>query len=68
MIKLELTLDEANTLASLINAAVKADGIACAKAALPLFVKLEEAAQAAQSAPVSQAAQSAAPFEAPPVL
>jgi hypothetical protein len=47
MICLYLTPDEANALAKLIDAAVRASGIEAAKVALPLFVKLEEAAQAA---------------------
>ena len=47
MIELSLTPDEANALARLIDAAVKAHGIEAAKAALPLFDKLEAAVKAA---------------------
>ncbi len=45
MIKLEMTLDEANALATLIDMAVKAGGIKVAGAASALMQKLEEAAK-----------------------
>jgi hypothetical protein len=44
IIKLELTPEEANTLASLIDLAVKAGGVRTAAAAMPIFQKLEQAA------------------------
>jgi hypothetical protein len=44
MIQLELTPDEANALASLIDLAVKAGGVRTAAAAMPIFAKLEQAA------------------------
>lgn len=48
MIDLKLTTDEANALAQLLDVAVKAGGIGAAQAALPLFNKLQAAAQAAK--------------------
>lgn len=45
MIKLEMTLDEANALATLIDMAVKAGGIKVAGAAAALMQKLEDAAK-----------------------
>lgn len=53
---IDLTNDEANTLAKLIDAAVRAGGIEAARAAVPLFTKLEEAARAA-SAPAPMATE-----------
>ena len=47
---LELTTEEANALAKLIDAAVRAGGIEVAKAGVHLFAKLEAAAQAAAEA------------------
>jgi hypothetical protein len=43
MITLTLTQDEVNALGALLDAAVKATGIQGAKAAVPLFAKLEAA-------------------------
>ena len=43
MITLTLTQDEVQALGALIDAAVKATGIQGAKAAVPLFAKLEAA-------------------------
>lgn len=43
MINLTLTQDELNTLGALLDTAVKATGLQGAKAALPLFEKLEAA-------------------------
>lgn len=45
MIKLEMTIDEANALAALIDLAVKAGGIKVAGAAAALMQKLEDAAK-----------------------
>lgn len=45
MIKLEMTMEEANALATLIDMAVKAGGIKVAGAAAALMQKLEEAAK-----------------------
>ena len=42
---LELTNDEANALAQLLDLAVKAGGLQAAQAAVPLFQKLQEAAK-----------------------
>ena len=44
---LVLTADEANALSNLLDGAVKAHGIPAAVAAVPLFHKLRQAAQAA---------------------
>lgn len=46
MIKIELTPQEANALANVIDLAVKAGGIRSASAALVIFQKLEAAAKA----------------------
>lgn len=43
--KIELTNDEANALANLLDIAVKAGGIRSASAALVIFQKLETAAK-----------------------
>ena len=51
MITLTLTQDEVQALGALIDAAVKATGIQGAKAAVPLFAKLEAAAVAEFNAP-----------------
>ena len=45
---LELTNEEAQTLVSLLDLAVKAGGLQAATAAVPLFEKLKEAAQPAE--------------------
>lgn len=47
--KIELTPDEANALAGLLDIAVKAGGIRSAAAALAIFQKLEAAAKAENS-------------------
>lgn len=44
--KLDLTLDEAQTLVNLLDLAVKAGGLPTAQVALPLFAKVKEAANA----------------------
>ena len=44
MVKFELTQEEANTLAGLIDLAVKAGGITTAVTAVPIFQKLEQQA------------------------
>ena len=44
--KIELTNEEANALATLLDVAVKAGGIRSASAALVIFQKLEAAAKA----------------------
>jgi hypothetical protein len=46
-IKLELTGEEADQLAKLIDAAIKANGIPAAVEGVPLFQKLKQAADAA---------------------
>ncbi len=43
MIKLELTSEEANALANVIDFAIKAGGVRTAAAAMPIFQKLEQA-------------------------
>ncbi len=43
MINLNLNQDEVQALGALLDAAVKATGIQGAKAALPLYIKLEQA-------------------------
>jgi hypothetical protein len=45
---LELTNDEANALAQLLDLAVKAGGLGAAEAALPIFNKLKKAAEPSQ--------------------
>jgi hypothetical protein len=47
MIELQLTADEANALAALMNTAIKSAGIEAAKVAVPLYLKLEQAAKRA---------------------
>jgi len=54
MIKLELTPDEANTLAGVIDLAVKAGGIRTAIAAIVIFHKLEAAVKELQTEPKGQ--------------
>lgn len=51
---IDLSVEEANTLLSLMDAAVRAQGIAAAQAALPLVQKLQQAAQAAAPATAEQ--------------
>lgn len=43
MVTITLNQDEVNSLGALLDAAVKATGIQGAKAAVPLFTKLEQA-------------------------
>lgn len=57
MITLALTSDEANALAKLLDAAVRASGLEAAKVALPLFEKLAEAAQAASATKPSRGSE-----------
>ena len=45
---LELTNEEAQTLVSLLDLAVKAGGLQAAQVAVPLFAKLKEAAKPAE--------------------
>jgi hypothetical protein len=45
MIKLELTLDEAQNLVTLIDAAVRAGGLQAAPMAMTLFTKIKEASE-----------------------
>lgn len=52
--KIELTNEEANALANLLDIAVKAAGIRSASAALMVFQKLEAAAKA-ESAEIKEA-------------
>lgn len=47
--KIELSIDEANTLLNLIDMAVKSGGLRVAGAALPLVMKLEAAAKEEQT-------------------
>lgn len=47
MLTLKLTIEEANTLAGIIDVAVKAGGVKIAVPALPFIQKLEAAAQEA---------------------
>lgn len=49
MIKLDLSMDEANNLAALLDAAVKALGMQGAKAAVVLMYRLEAAVAAAKA-------------------
>lgn len=46
--KIELTLDEANTLVNLLDLAVKAGGLTVAARAMPFVVKLEQAVKSEQ--------------------
>ena len=59
MIKFELTPEEANGVLQLIDIAIKAGGIANAKAGLPIFEKIMAAANASG---VSQPAQPELPL------
>ncbi len=47
MLKLEFTIDEANQIVSLLDAAVRANGMKAALAAVPIVQRLEAAAAAA---------------------
>jgi len=51
MINLTLSQDEVQALGALLDAAVKATGIQGAKAAVPIYVKLEAAVAAANAKP-----------------
>jgi len=51
MINLTLTQDELQALGALLDVAVKASGIQGAKAAVPLFAKLEAAVAEANAKP-----------------
>jgi hypothetical protein len=51
MITLTLNQEEVNSLGALLDAAVKATGIQGAKAAVPLFAKLESAVAEANAKP-----------------
>jgi len=51
MINLTLSQDEVQALAGLLDVAVKATGIQGAKAAVPIFAKLEAAVAEANKAP-----------------
>lgn len=53
-VTIDLTQDELNALGALIDAAVKATGIQGAKAAVPLYAKLEAAVAAANAKPEPQ--------------
>ena len=48
---LDLTPDEAQTLLTLLDAAVRAQGLNAAQAALPLAVKVQQVINAAQAQP-----------------
>jgi hypothetical protein len=52
-INLTLSVDEANSLANLLDLAVKAGGIRTAAVALPFLQRLEDAARDAKPAPLS---------------
>ena len=54
MITIELNQEEINALGALIDAAVKATGIQGAKAAVPLYAKLEAAVAEANAKPEPQ--------------
>lgn len=54
MITLTLNQDEVNSLGALLDAAVKATGMQGAKAAVPLYAKLEAAVAAANAKPEPQ--------------
>jgi hypothetical protein len=51
MITIELNQEEINSLGALLDAAVKATGMQGAKAALPIYAKLEAAVAAANAKP-----------------
>jgi len=48
-ISIELSQEEADTLARLIDSAVKAEGLPAAVAAVPIFLRLKEAAAKAET-------------------
>ena len=54
MITVTFSQDDLNTLAALLDAAVKATGMQGAKAAVPLYAKLEAAVAAANAKPEPQ--------------
>lgn len=54
MINVTFSQDDLNTLAALLDAAVKATGMAGAKAAVPLYAKLVSAVAAANTKPEPQ--------------
>lgn len=54
VITIELNQEEINALGALIDVAVKASGIQGAKAAVPLYAKLEAAVAAANAKPEPQ--------------
>ena len=54
MITLTLNQEEVNSLGALLDAAVKATGIQGAKAAVPLYAKLEQAVAEANKVPEPQ--------------
>jgi hypothetical protein len=60
MINLTLDQNEVQALGALLDAAVKATGIQGAKAAVPLFAKLEAAVAEANKAPEPQEKPNAA--------
>lgn len=53
-VTITLTQDDLNSLGALLDAAVKATGIQGAKAAVPLYAKLEDAVAAANAKPEPQ--------------
>jgi hypothetical protein len=53
---MNLTLEELNKLAQMLDLATKAGGLAVAQEALPLFTKLQQMAQSLQSANAESAA------------
>ena len=55
LLKLELTMDEANTLGQLLDLAVKAGGIQVAQPALLILGKISDAARATNAAPANHA-------------
>jgi hypothetical protein len=56
MITLTLNQEEVNSLGALLDVAVKASGIQGAKAAVPLFAKLEAAVAEANAKPEQETA------------
>lgn len=54
VITIELNQEEINALGALLDVAVKASGIQGAKAAVPLYAKLEAAVAAANAKPEPQ--------------
>ena len=60
MITVTFSQDDLNTLAALLDAAIKATGIQGAKAAVPIYAKIEAAVADANAAAASAAARAAA--------